>query len=136
MVTRADDRYRAFVDGWTALEIFVNKAFQWYEKRFAAKLEQELPSAKRYLERIRVVMKDKYRLADKFAIIAGELNTESSGEEDIKLFQAVKSTRDRLLHGEQVSDSQLPSLQLQQLLEKYLDLHISKLGKSGNTKSA
>jgi hypothetical protein len=67
----ADDHLRAFLAGWTALEILVNKVFPTYEDKFLGGIASANdPEAKAwYVQRIREVMKDKYRLRDRFALV-------------------------------------------------------------------
>jgi hypothetical protein len=72
-------------------------------------------------------MSDKYRLSDKFSVIAGELD-DSEAEDDQHKFDAIKVTRDKLLHGEDVPISSLPTSDATQLLRKYLRLHLERDG--------
>jgi hypothetical protein len=80
---RSADRLRSFISTWSAFEIFVNTAFkQQYDAAWLARLSEGTPAAGRtYFERLRDVMKDKVRLADKFLIIASMLD-EASAEDD------------------------------------------------------
>jgi hypothetical protein len=120
------DRLQAFIAAWASAEIFVNTTFKdRYEAEWLHKLQTGTPvSAQRYFDRLRDVMKDKYRLADKFLIIASLLS-EVSATEDMAKFIELKTLRDNLLHG-QVSTS-LPVQDVQQLVRKYLRLHLQAL---------
>lgn len=103
-----DDNLRAFVASWSAIEILINKAFPYYEGKFIAGIVSDNNSqcVNDFLGRIKDVMKDKYKLTDKFLLIASFLSDET--EEDVALFWKVKKTRDRILHGEQFDEESLP----------------------------
>lgn len=83
----AKDRLRAFQAGWSALEIFVNKVFSRYERDFLGGLTSDSdPNAKEwFVARIHEVMRDKYRLRDRFALIAGVLAS-SDADADVAEF--------------------------------------------------
>lgn len=73
----ATDQLQAFIASWSAFEIFVNATFKaTYEARWFRVMEDGAPpSAKPIFERLQDVMSDKYRLADKFLIIASVLDS-------------------------------------------------------------
>jgi len=82
------EKLRAFLSAWMALEVFVNKNFGTYAERFWNNLSAGASATvrQRYLNRIHDVMKDKYKLLDKFVVISAELDpTEADG--DILIFQ-------------------------------------------------
>ena len=56
--------------------------------------------------RIKDVMKDKYRLTDKFVLIASFLSNEI--EEDIESFKSMKKLRDDIFHGKEFNEETLP----------------------------
>lgn len=122
------DRLRAFLSGWSALEIFVNKVFLFYENAFLGDLTSEKdPKAKEwYVQRIREVMKDKYRLRDRFALIAASL-VPCEADADVDEFIAAKKTRDALAHGAEILDSDLPLEVVHKVLGKYLQLHATRV---------
>ena len=122
-----EDPLRSFLAAWSAFEILVNKIFSTYENKFfSAFLEEEYPEArKKYLERIRNVMKDKYRLADKFAAIGFQLSPDTA-DEDLKTVRQVKDIRDELFHGGSVDEANLPVNPIRDLASKYLRLHIEE----------
>jgi len=66
-------------------------------------------------------MKDKYNLFDKFVVIASLLD-ENPAEKDILEFKRLKNVRDNFFHGEKAAA--LPVEQAQNLLRKYLTLHL------------
>jgi hypothetical protein len=119
------DSLRSFLAAWSAFEIFVNKVFGTYEHRFfKSTLEEGRPEVqKQYLERIREVMKDKYRLADKFVVVSVHLSHDTA-DEDLKTVRQVKKVRDKLSHGESVDEATLPVKAIRHLVSKYLRLHI------------
>lgn len=125
MLNEGDDQLRAFLLGWAALEMFVNKTFKHYERAFIEGLKSGHPSVSNYLQRVREVMESKYRLSDKFSVIAGLLSDEPTYEEDVTRFGHIKSVRNKLFHGEDMQEQTLPVSDLQMLLSKYLNLHLS-----------
>ncbi len=128
MLNQGDDQLRAFLLGWAALEMFVNKTFKHYESTFIEGLKPGHPSVSNYLQRVRDVMESKYRLSDKFGVIAGLLSDEQTYEEDVGHFRDIKRVRDKLFHGEDIQKQTLPVSDLQMLLSKYLSLHLSVPG--------
>ena len=118
----AEDPLRSFQAGWAALEIFVNKVFAQYEREFFTELESDdLPEAHSiYLARIRTGMKDKYRLTDRFSLIASRLAPEYA-DEDVNRFAAAKKIRDDLAHGQNEDEATLPVDTVQELLKRYLE---------------
>lgn len=126
-VEQPDDRLRAFLSGWAALEILVNKVFGDYESDFLGGLTTDAdPDAKEwYVERIRDVMKDKYRLRDRFSLIAASLDAEGA-DADVEDFVAAKKSRDALAHGQEVPDNTLPIEGVHRILGKYLRLHATR----------
>jgi hypothetical protein len=126
-----DDRLRAFLSAWSALEILIAKLFSAYEAQFFdAMASSSAPVGQRkYVGRIREVMKDKYRLTDKFALIASQLDP-SSSDADIESFARTKDQRDRLLHGDDIPERQFMIRDAQRLARKYLRLHLETLGRT------
>jgi len=120
------DKMRSFLSAWTALEVFINKTFTSYEKQFFKELSNgKYPSVQnQYLERIQIVMKDKYRLVDKFSLITSLLSPKSA-DEDMKFFKTAKDKRDKLSHGQDLVEAALPVEEVQKLARKYLQLHLA-----------
>jgi hypothetical protein len=120
------DKLRSFLFAWAAIEILINKTFGVYEERFFKELDNgEHPESRRqYLRRVRSVMSSKYRLSDKFALIASLLSPESA-DEDVEQFKQAKNDRDKLLHGQDVHEASLPVQIVQELARKYLRIHLA-----------
>jgi hypothetical protein len=118
------DALRSFLYAWAAIEIFVSKNFGFYEERFFRKLDDggHSDARRRYLKRIRTVMTDRYRLTDKFGLIAFLLCPESA-DEDAERFKRAKKERDKLAHGQDVDEAGLPVQDVQEILRRYLRLH-------------
>jgi hypothetical protein len=125
-ISRDNDQLRRFMFGWSALEILTNKVFSEYEKQFVQNLIGADPAihTQRYFERIRDVMKGKYRLADKFVVLAACVG-DKTVEDDIENFVKIKKTRDALMHGETIDEKSLPDSETVALLKKYLRHHIN-----------
>jgi hypothetical protein len=121
------DPLLSFLSVWSGLEIFVSKNFKDYDRRVLARLAvgSPPPVPTRIIERIRTVMSDKYRLTDKFSVIASELG-DPGVEHDQATFEAIKLVRDKLLHGEDIPLASLPTSEAKGLLRKYLRLHVGQ----------
>ena len=119
------DRLKAFLSGWAALEILIAKAFRSYEYAFLSPLtnaDQPI-MRKRFLERIKDIMKDKYKLTDKFLAVTTVLFPSVPADEvqeDLKKFSQLKQLRDSIFHGEEFSEKNLPVHELAALLRKYV----------------
>jgi len=123
-INRATDNFRAFVSAWSALEILIGKIFPIYHRELVSQLEEvsAAPGLKAYLTQVANVMKGKHTLTDRFAVISVFLD-EGQGDAEIENFKRIKKVRDRLSHGEDVSDEALPTIEVQKLFEKYLSNH-------------
>ena len=122
-----DDRLSSFRYAFTALERFIKMVFREYESVFFQRVKNESHSdaLEQYLKRILDVMRDKYGLSDKFALIAFILSNESV-DEDVKKFKVSKKKRDNLFHGEDIVESDLPVEEIQTLARKYFRLHLER----------
>lgn len=118
------DKLRSFIFAWTALEIFFNKTFRFYEQKFLEKHTiDSLPVlAQHFFKRLRDVMKGKYSLKDKFIVIVSMLSDDA--ENDLQQFVNAKKVRDKLLHGEDIEENELPINDVIRLARKYLALHL------------
>ena len=72
-------------------------------------------------------MSDKYRLADKFLVIAAVLDSGAAAE-DAAEFVRLKKFRDSLLHALEMPSSPLPTESVQKLMMKYMKLHLASQG--------
>lgn len=121
------DTFRSFLAAWWAFEVFVGKAFRTtYEcQLFTSLLKDGHPVAqKKYLDRIQNVMKDKYGLLGKFAVISFQLSPDTA-DDDYETVSHVKKIRDKLLHGKKVDETILPVKPIRDVAGKYLRLHLS-----------
>lgn len=117
------DNLRAFMSAWSALEILTNKVFHVYEEKFIAGIVDDHNShGVNNLERIKDAMKDKYRLTDKFSLVASFLSIEIT--EDIELFKSMKRVRDNISHGKEFDEETLPVEDARKLASKYLKNHM------------
>jgi|SRR6056297_2643721 len=94
-----------------------------YEEKFIAGIVDDHNSdgVNNFLDRIKDV-KDKYRLTDKFLLIASFLRTEIT--EDIELFKSMKKERDNISHGKEFDEEALPVEDARKLASKYLKNHM------------
>jgi hypothetical protein len=67
----------------------------------------------------------KYRLRDRFSLIAASLDTEDA-DSDVEDFVAAKKSRDAIAHGQELPDSELPVRPVHRILGKYLRLHATR----------
>jgi hypothetical protein len=128
-ISAENDGLRRFIFAWSALEILINKLFSEYERRFVENLLGAEPQkhTEKYFKRIRDVMKDKYRLMDKFIVLSACLSQDET-EVDMKDFASIKEKRDDFFHGKSVNEEALPTAKTLGLLKKYLRLHITPKG--------
>jgi hypothetical protein len=128
-ISRDNDELRRFIFGWSALEILINKVFSEYEKQFVQNLLGAHPAnhTLRYFDRVREVMEGKYRMVDKFIIVAACIGN-NGFETDIQNFIKIKKIRDTLLHGEVINEKSLPISETVGLLQKYILRHTSPGG--------
>lgn len=121
-----NDPLLSFLSAWAALEIFVVKAFKEYEKLIFNDARVGAISAHpEVIKRMRDVMSDKFRLTDKFALIAGILAS-IDADADLKTFAKLKETRNNLFHGKETRIRDLPCEPTQKLVSKYLRLHLDQ----------
>jgi hypothetical protein len=132
------DRLKAFLSGWAALEILIAKSFKSYEQAFLSPFTNaEQPTLReRFLARIKGVMKDKYRLTDKFIAVTAVLFPgieDAEAEKNYTDFCKLKGLRDSIFHGEPFSEKDLPVPELASLLRKYVVARIATPNKALNT---
>lgn len=117
----------AFISAWAGLEILIGATFEQYEASWTAAIRSALPpSAQNVAGRMRTVMKDKYRLADKFAIMASALDS-AGADHDIAAFTELKGVRDAFFHTLSSNPDSLPGEATRRLLRKYLSLHLTQI---------
>ncbi|WP_338828780.1 hypothetical protein [Bradyrhizobium sp. 27S5] len=106
----------AFISAWAGLEILIRATFEQYERSWNTSIKSALPnSALKVAERMRTVMKDKYRLADKFAIMASTLDS-ANADQDIVVFEDLKNARDTFFHTLLTDPTDLPGDTTRRLL--------------------
>jgi hypothetical protein len=120
----SNERLRSFMAGWHALEIFINKAFSGYEDAFINNVLEHQTSKGTYIfmQQIKKVMNGKYRITDKFVLIASFLSDDI--DSDIESFKKFKSKRDDISHGAEVEEESLPAEEIRKFTILYLKLHM------------
>ena len=131
MRNKRNDELKSFIFGWTALEIFINKNFKKYDKTFWLNLTQGNPIFIKFSDRLNSILQDRLRLNDKFLIIVSCLNQDSDILDDLELFDKIKKIRDNYFHGQPVDN--LPTEDIDNLLKKYLYLHLKYLDNNHTT---
>lgn len=71
-------------------------------------------------------MADKYRLTDKFLVIAASLSPDTA-DSDAAEFARVKKVRDEFLHGQDI-EPPFPTAAIQALAKAYLRRHLTGVG--------
>lgn len=124
-ITETEDKLRAFLSSWAALEVFINKLFKIYEDTFIERHTSDTTLAETFFNRIRDVMKSKYRMVDKFIAISSMLETDSlEAQRDLGNLVSAKDVRDDFIHGAHIDENDLPTQVVLSLLQKYLRLHL------------
>jgi len=122
------DRLLSFLSAWVALEIFIGKTFKEYENLiFGDAGSGSMPAHPKVIKWMREVMSGKFRLTDKFAIIAGALGKDDV-DADLKTFAELKEVRNKLFHGNEIQIRGLPCETTRNLASKYLKLHLTLNG--------
>ncbi|MGA1860363.1 hypothetical protein VH569_30640 [Azospirillum sp. 11R-A] len=114
----------AFISAWTALEVFIATQFKKIQGNVNITLN-EAPVHDIFSKRIHEVMKDKYRLLDKFSALSSHLN-DPNANEHINLLKKSKIIRDGFFHSMSCSIQDLPLNDIQYLVDKYLKLYLTK----------
>lgn len=120
----------SYLSVWSALEIFINKAFRFYESE-ALGNPANLGIPEPIVRRIRDVMSDKYRISDRFSLVSSSLDP-AGADIDLAEFSTLKKIRDRLMHGAEVPLDTLPTARTEKLLRKYLNLHVRRIANPKN----
>jgi hypothetical protein len=120
------DKLRSFLSAWAAIEILTNKTYGSYVEGLFRELDldDQADARRRYLGRVRSAMSDKYRLTDKFALMAATLCPESA-DEDITQIERAKKERDKLAQGQDVQEAYLPVEAVRGLVRRYLRLYLA-----------
>lgn len=138
MADYGTDRLKVFLSGWAALEILIAKSFKSYEQAFLSPFTNaHQPTLReRFLARIKGVMKDKYRLTDKFIAVTAVLFPsieDTEAEKNYSDFCKLKELRDSIFHGEPFSEKDLPVHEMAALLRKYVLARIATPNKTLNS---
>jgi hypothetical protein len=112
----------AFISGWTALEILINKLFNIYKEVLT---NEEDPSVrKEFIKRKNKNIKeaDEYTLMDKFILSVLKLFP-NDVEDDCEQFSKLKKLRNSI-HNKEFSEPHLPVSELATFLRKYLHAYM------------
>lgn len=131
MAENEDEPLKAFLFGWSALEILVAKMFVAFEEQFMSPLlgGPQTRLRERFLRRVRDVMKDKYRLVEKFTCVTVVLFPDAADADVdgyLEKFERLKRMRDKLLHGEDIAENTLPVHELSGLLRSYVLAYLAR----------
>lgn len=123
------DELLSFLSIFSAIEIFVNKNFEFYKKCILVDNNKLNKSFMRFLKDAQKDERDKFTLVEKFSIISFDLSPDNV-ENYFKEFKPIKDVRDDLVHGKDISIPLLPTKDAQKLLRELLSLHIKKIYES------
>lgn len=131
MAIYGKEPFRAFLSGWNAIEILVNKSFKEYENRFFNSLNMALQPemAALFLAQVRKTLEGKHNLVSRFALVSAVLLPEqdaSGAETDLLTFKSIKTKRDEISHGNAFDEYSLPVHDLHNLLMKYLAAYAAR----------
>jgi hypothetical protein len=114
----------AFISGWTALEILINKSFETYKEV----LTKEPSVRDMFLNRKNKNTKepDEYTLMDKFILSVLKLFP-SDVDDDCEKFSELKKLRNSI-HNKEFSEPHLPVSELATFLRKYMHAYMTALG--------
>jgi len=123
--------FRAFLSGWNAQEILINKSFKEYESRYFNALNMALQPemAALFLAQVRKTLEGKHNLVSRFTLVSAVLLPDQSAleaEADLLAFKRIKKLRDEISHGDDVDETNLPVHELHNLLMKYLAAHAAR----------
>lgn len=109
----------------------IAKTFKTYEDTFLSPLAnaEQQGLREKFLSRVKNVMKDKYRLTEKFAAVGAVLfpnARENINQNDFEQFTKLKKLRDSIFHGDEFSERDLPVYELAALLRKYILAHVQR----------
>lgn len=112
----------AFISGWTAIEILINKSFNMYKEVLAN--EEELSICREFISRKNQNKKDvdEYTLMDKFILAVLKLFP-NDVDDDCEKFSALKKLRNSI-HNKEFSEPDLPVSELATLLKKYMHAYM------------
>lgn len=119
------DDLQAFLTAWAGLEILLDKIFETHKVSIYIQMKASIPaSAVAFVDRLKCVIEKeaRYNVRDKFIIVSSFLNKAEAGE-DIKSFGTIKKIRDSI-HVMKVQPHGYPTSETQNLLRKYVRLHI------------
>lgn len=116
----------AFISGWTALEILINKSFESYKEVLTNKEEPSVRDM--FLNRKNKNTKepDEYTLMDKFILSVLKLFP-SDVDNDCEKFSELKKLRNSI-HNKEFSEPHLPVSELATFLRKYMHGYVTALG--------
>jgi len=125
MMLREEDKWKKFYFGFICLEILTHKLSSkiLIENQFDVCLKRETG----YDNLVKIPISDvlpeernRITLASKFSVVAGMLNPEKYSD-DVSIFKNCKAVRDKMSHGEMVTEEELPVAELGNLLNSYIE---------------
>lgn len=128
MATYGREPFRVFISGWTAFETLIKKTFKDCEKKLFGDVQipHQRDLADQFISRIRESLAKNPSVIDQFLVVSSVLlpaQTSDVAENDLSVFKRIKKVRDDIAHGALFDESQLPIVELSDLLMKYLAAH-------------
>ena len=108
-----------------ALEVFVNKNFELYERElwedFSAGLTS--PIKDRYIKKISEVMQKEYSFLDRFVVVSGRM-CPGDADSDYDAVRGAHRLRNDFSHGKPIPEQGLPTDTVQKLIRRFVKRHI------------
>lgn len=120
-----NDNLRSFITSWSALELLVRHLAKKYRKVFQKLLQANYDILPKWDTDLRVIKIGDYRLRDQFYAVACSINL-TEAETDIGIFNELNSKRNDYYHQLKISDTELPTHDVQFLFRKYLKIVLSE----------
>lgn len=121
---KSNDNLRSFIASWAAFELLISNL----EKKYRAEWQEILQSEDSELpewdvDLVPLKIED-YRLRDRFYAVACTINL-AEAKQDTEKFFKLNSKRNDYYHRLEISDTDLPTLEVQNLFRKYLKIVLS-----------
>ena len=121
---KSNDNLRSFIASWSAFELLIFNLEKQYRTEWQELLQSkdsELPEWD--VDLVSLDIED-YRLRDRFYAVACTINLENA-KEDTEKFAELNSKRNDYYHRLEISDTDLPTLDVQNMFRKYMKLVLS-----------
>jgi hypothetical protein len=124
---KSNDNLRAFIAGWSGLELLINRFEKVHRKAWLEILSNKQITLPDWDKDLTNVARDEYRLRDVFYAVSCVLDRQSTLT-DCALFADMNNKRSGFYHRLEVNEQDLPTAQVLALFRKYLKLGLAGRG--------